>query len=141
MVNRAPVQKLGYRTNQNSQKGELKLVQRTGHPNDLVKLYSNADVLINPTYADTFPTVNLEALACGTPVVTYRTGGSPEAIDRKTGIVVEQGDINGLAEAILQLRKKPLSSTDCRKRVEEFFDKDKCYSSYIRLYENLCGIK
>lgn len=116
-------------------------IQRTQNVNDMVKLYSNADVLINPTYADTFPTVNLEALACGTPVVTYRTGGSPEAIDRKTGIVVEQGDINGLAEAILQLRKKPLSSTDCRKRVEEFFDKDKCYSSYIRLYENLCGIK
>ena len=54
-------------------------IQRTQNVQELVRLYSESDVLINPTYADTFPTVNLEALACGTPVITYRTGGSPEA--------------------------------------------------------------
>ena len=37
---------------------------------------------------------------CGTPVITYNTGGSPEAIDEKTGIVVKQGDIIGLGKAI-----------------------------------------
>ena len=112
-------------------------IQRTQNLQELVKLYSDADVLINPTYADTFPTVNLEALACGTPVITYRTGGSPEAIDEKTGVVIEQGDVDGLAEAICMIKEKPLSSTDCRKRAEERFDKDKCFEKYIELYENL----
>ena len=112
-------------------------IQRTQNLQELVKLYSDADVLINPTYADTFPTVNLEALACGTPVITYITGGSPEAIDEKTGVVIEQGDVDGLAEAICMIKEKPLSSTDCRKRAEERFDKDKCFEKYIELYENL----
>lgn len=57
----------------------------TQNQQELVMMYSMADVFVNPTYADMFPTVNLEALACGTPVITYRTGGSPEAVDEKTG--------------------------------------------------------
>ena len=56
-------------------------IQRTHNQYELAMLYSLADVFVNPTYADMFPTVNLEALACGTPVITYRTGGSPEAIE------------------------------------------------------------
>ena len=91
----------------------------------------------NPPYQDNFPTTNLEALACGTPVITYRTGGSPEAVDEKTGIVVEQGDIDGLTAAIRQLRITPLSSSDCRKRAEEHFDKNKCFEKYIELYTHL----
>ena len=113
-------------------------IQRTQNIQELVKLYSDSDVLINPTYADTFPTVNLEALACGTPVITYKTGGSPEAIDRKTGVVVEQGNISALAEAIRNMKAAPLSATDCRKRAETYFDKSKCYDHYVELYESLC---
>lgn len=112
-------------------------IQRTQNVQELVKLYNESDVLINPTYADTFPTVNLESLACGTPVITYNTGGSPEAIDEKTGIVIEQGNIDAMAVAIRQLKESPLSSMDCRMRAEEYFDKDKCFSEYIKFYENL----
>ena len=112
-------------------------IQRTQNVNELAKLYSDSDVLINPTYADTFPTVNLEALACETPVITYRTGGSPEAVDEKTGFVVEQGDIDALADAICRMKEHPLSSADCRKRAEEHFNKNKCFEKYIELYESL----
>lgn len=112
-------------------------IQRTQNVQELVKLYNESDVLINPTYADTFPTVNLESLACGTPVITYNTGGSPESLDEKTGIVVEQGNINVMAAAIQQLKESPLSSVDCRNRAEEYFDKDKCFREYIKLYESL----
>lgn len=112
-------------------------IQRTHNQYELAMLYSLADVFVNPTYADMFPTVNLEALACGTPVITYRTGGSPEAIDKKTGVVVEQGDVNALADAIVRMKAQPLSSADCRKRAEECFDKDKCFERYVELYENL----
>lgn len=115
-------------------------IQRTQNVQELVQLYSDADVLINPTYADTFPTVNLEALACGTPVITYKTGGSPEAIDENTGAVVEQGDLNALSETIKEFQVlgfKQKHSVDCRKRAEEHFDKDKCFEKYIELYNGL----
>lgn len=116
-------------------------IQRTQNLAELIELYSSADVLVNPTYADTFPTVNLEALACGTPVITYKTGGSPEAIDEETGIVVEQGDVRGLVEAVLRLKEQPLSREACRARAERLFDKDKCFEKYISLYERLLADK
>ena len=115
----------------------IKGIQRTQNVEELVQLYSDTDVFLNPTYSDNFPTTNIEALACGTPVITYRTGGSPEAIDERTGVVVEQGDVDGLAEAIRMMKEKPLSSTDCRKRAEECFDKDMCFEKYVELYEKL----
>lgn len=112
-------------------------VERTQNVEELVRYYSLADVLINPTYADTFPTVNLEALACGVPVITYQTGGSPEAVDERTGIVVPQGDVVAIADAINTIRSTPLSRQDCRDRVFTLFDQEKCFLSYISLYERL----
>ena len=73
-------------------------IQRTNDVHELVDLYSAADLFINPTYIDNFPTVNLEALACGTPVITYKTGGSAECLDGNNGKAFEQGDINGIAD-------------------------------------------
>ena len=112
-------------------------IQRTQSLDELVSLYSESDVLINPTYADSFPTVNLEALACGTPVITYKTGGSPEAIDSKTGVVIDQGDIVALANSIKSMKDSPLSSIECRKRAEENFDKEQCYEKYVQLFEDI----
>ena len=112
-------------------------IERTNNVQELASLYSSSNVLINPTYADTFPTVNLEALACGTPVITYRTGGSPEAIDDKTGIVVEQGDVNAMALAIAKLKQHPLSAADCRARAEAHFNRNTCFEKYIQLYNDI----
>ena len=117
----------------------IECIQRTQNVQELVRLYSQANVLINPTYADTFPTVNLEALACGTPVITYRTGGSPEAVSPETGVVVEQGDVAGMADAIRGICDKGIDhyTEAARKRAEEHFDKDKCFEKYVELYEGL----
>lgn len=112
-------------------------IQRTQDIQELVRLYNEADVLVNPTYADTFPTVNLEALACGTPVITYRTGGSPEAVDARTGVVVDRGDVVSLAEAIKELYANPLLREDCRARAETYFNEETCFSKYIELYNSL----
>ena len=112
-------------------------IERTNNVQELVELYSSSNVLINPTYADTFPTVNLEALACGTPVITYRTGGSPEAVDSKTGIVVEQGDVEAMASAIRKIKENPLSSNDCRAKAVSEFDKNICFEKYIQLYNDI----
>lgn len=110
-------------------------IERTANRAELARLYSRAAVFVNPTYEDNFPTVNLEALACGTPVVTYHTGGSPEAIDDATGIVVEQGDIAGLARAIEAAAG--LSPQACRERAEKCFDARERYAEYVNLYNEL----
>lgn len=110
---------------------------RTGNQKELVELYSAADVFANPTYEDNFPTTNLEALACGTPIITYKTGGSPEAIDEKTGIVVEQGNLKAFADAIIQMKNHPLLARDCIARANQCFDKNKCFQKYIELYNRI----
>lgn len=112
-------------------------IQRTEDVNELVEWYSTADVFINPTWEDNFPTTNLEAMACGTPVITYNTGGSPESVDKNTGIVVEKGDLQGLVNAIKIIKEKGKQSYSkaCRDRVEKFYNKNDRFLDYINLYE------
>lgn len=114
-------------------------LQRTENMDQLVELYSVANVLLNPTYQDTFPNVNIEALACGIPVITYRTGGSPEAIDDNTGFVVERGDIRGIFAAIKAIKgkEKEYYWDSCRNRVMSLFKKEDRYQQYIDLYYKL----
>ncbi|WP_301926242.1 glycosyltransferase [Ferruginibacter sp.] len=127
-------------------KQQLKLLQlnivgieRTEDINELAALYSAADVFVNPTWQDNFPTTNIEALACGTPVITYNTGGSPEAIDKETGFVIEKGNLQGLAEAIGEVFEKGKDHyrNICRQRAEQLFNKNDRYSDYLKLYESL----
>ena len=113
-------------------------ISRTTNVEELVKWYSCAKVFVNMTYQDTFPTVNIEALACGTPVITYNTGGSPEAIDRTCGMAVEQGDISGIRDAILQLSAGRDPEQQCIHRSEQFDRKQK-YREYIELYRSMSG--
>ena len=114
-------------------------ITKTQNIDELVTLYNRATVFVNPTYADNFPTTNLEALACGTPVITYRTGGSPEAIDENTGIVVERGDLQGLANSILGVINNPqnFSREACRERAVTHFNQDIQFGEYIDLYDQL----
>lgn len=114
-------------------------ISRTANAHELAELYSKAAVFVNPTRNDSFPTVNLEALACGTPVITYRTGGSPEAVDDTTGIVVEKGDIGALVSAITHVIDNPqlYPSEACRKRAVECFNQETQFARYIDLYESI----
>jgi len=106
---------------------------------DLSSLYSAAGAFINPTWTDNFPTVNLEALACGTPVITYDTGGSGESIDGNTGIVVPRGNIEALKSAVLQIFQNNPNEYKffCRIRAEALYDAKVRYEDYIRLYEEI----
>jgi glycosyltransferase involved in cell wall biosynthesis len=112
-------------------------IERTENIHELVGYYNQAFAFINPTYQDNFPTTNIEALACGTPVITYNTGGSPEAIDEQTGIVVPKGDIQGLKKAIEQLEQLEYDelSKKCRQRAEMLFDKNKRFLDYLHIIE------
>lgn len=118
---------------------EILGIERTESVEELAELYASSDVYINTTYEDTFPTTNLESLACGTPIITYNTGGSPEAIDKATGIVVEQGNISKLLEAIIEIKEKgkQFYSESCVKRAHNLYKKEDRYREYIDLYESL----
>ena len=104
--------------------------------NELVELYSCSTVLLNPTWQDNYPTVNLEATACGCPVVSYRTGGSPETIDFCTGKIVDQGSVEQMFHAAREISKK--NREDIRNKCVEYarqnFSKKDRYKDYIDLY-------
>lgn len=107
-------------------------IRRTQSIEELAQYYSAADVFLNLTYEDTFPTTNIEALACGTPVITYRTGGSIESIDESCGTYVERGDIQSIVEQIGNWAWQECGE-DCCKRAQ-LYNKDICYEAYMKNY-------
>ena len=109
-------------------------VERTADAAELAGIYSTADYFLNPTYEDNFPTTNLEAMACGTPVITYNTGGSPEAIAEGCGSVVPTGDIKAMYEKTFETYRRE----DILKNAANF-DKNICFKKYIELYEKAVG--
>lgn len=75
-------------------------LSRTTDQMELAQWYTAADVFVNPTYEDNYPTVNLEAQACGTPVLAYDTGGCPETLTTEDSLLVRQGDLDALEQAV-----------------------------------------
>lgn len=113
-------------------------LERTSGAEELAEYYSMADVFVNATLEDNFPTTNLEALACGTPVITFNTGGSPESVDESCGQVVPKGDTEALIKAIRQEREAPRQSESCLKRAERYEKYDR-FQEYVELYHRLAG--
>ena len=101
-------------------------IARTNNTEELAAWYSTADIFVNPTLEDTYPTVNLEAIACGTPVITFDTGGSPESA-LLYGKVVERGNTGELLKEIKY--KKNMEN----KKIKEILEKDMLFE-YIDLY-------
>lgn len=121
--------------------GNIISIHRTQDQAELAALYTVADLFVNPTREDNFPTVNIEALACGTPVLTFRTGGSPEAVDVNTGAVVICGDIDEMEKEIIRICvQRPYLREACLARAREF-DMGCRYIEYIKLYKNMQGKK
>ena len=113
-------------------------ISRANSVKELAEYYSVANVFVNPTWEDNFPTTNLEALACDTPVITYQTGGSIEAIDEKTGIIVPTGDVEILTQSVRQIcEDRIIEEGQCRKRAIELYNKNDRYKEYMSLYNEL----
>ncbi len=99
-------------------------IRRTASVKELVYIYSAADVFLNLSYCENYPTVNLESRACGTPVVTYNTGGSPESAGFEC-IVVEKGNLQAVVSAINNLPSEiesDVSEFDERVSAENYLD-------------------
>lgn len=107
----------------------------TQNQEELAEIYSAADLFVNPTLEDNFPTVNLEALACGTPVITYQTGGSPESLTEECGKVVLYQNYKALKDAIFEMKnQKPIAGKACRERAQ-LYGVQKAHRKYVALYQ------
>ncbi len=113
-------------------------ISRTNNVEELVEIYSSANVFVNPTLEDNFPTTNLEALACGTPVVTFDTGGSIESINRNTGSIIYKKNADAIYK---EVQKYKLTKTrymlECRVRAEGLYNKNDRYKDYIEIYREM----
>lgn len=113
---------------------EILSIHRTQNQIELAEIYTSADIFINPTREDNYPTVNMESIACGTPVLTFATGGSAEIIDADTGVAIPCDDMNALEQKIAQIyNDRPFEMAKCLERAKQF-DMGERFAEYVRLY-------
>lgn len=117
----------------------ITVLPKTNSVEQLAEIYSMANVFVNTTLQDTFPTVNIESLACGTPVVTFDSGGSAEIIDENTGYKVSKGDVTAMYEKIkiILADDRKIYRENCRKRAEKLYCENERFNEYIKMYEKL----
>ncbi|WP_316496007.1 glycosyltransferase, partial [Enterococcus faecium] len=113
---------------------KIKIIDKTDSVDELRKIYSSATYFVNPTFNDTFPTVNIEALACGTPVITFKTGGSPESITNKTGLVIDEKNAETLSDIIIS--SPYFKSGDCVQQAKNYERKDKS-KEYLNFFNKI----
>ncbi len=108
---------------------------------DIVAAYNAADALIVPSLEDNLPNTIMEALACSTPVVGFRTGGIPEMIEPgRTGYLADVGNTADLADGIIQLLRHPNPATlrhNARHFAETHYGKRVVVSQHLQLYQLL----
>lgn len=112
-------------------------IHKTNNQKELAEIYTAADVIINPTREEVLGLVNIEALACGTPVITFDAGGSPECVDESCGAVVPKNDVAAMEKELLRVcTESPYSAESCINRARLFDEKEKL-AEYIKLYKSL----
>lgn len=110
-------------------------IHRTQNQKELAEIYTAADVFVNPTREEVLGLVNIEALACGTPVVTFKSGGSPECIDETCGFIVERNNIEDLVLKIIEIAKEQKFSINACINRATLFSSDQKFAEYVSLYE------
>jgi glycosyltransferase involved in cell wall biosynthesis len=112
-------------------------VHSTQNQLELAEIYSASDLLLNPSREDNYPTTHMEALACGTPVLTFQTGGTFEMLDETCGAVVPCDDIEAFCHEILRICEEgSFSSENCLRKAKDF-DQNQKFKEYIDLYERI----
>lgn len=103
----------------------------------LAQLYSAADIFLQTSQEDNFPTVNVEALACGTPVITFDVGGCPDALDESCGRVVPAGDVDAMLAAIREQTATHAMTQEACLRRAAYFSTERMCAEYLALYQEL----
>lgn len=121
---------------------ELRFIGYEEDPIAYARYYQGADVYVHAAKADTFPTTVLEALACGTPVVATAVGGIPEQVkDSRTGILVDPGSPESMAEAIVRLLNhdglRSRMGANAAEDAERRFDQRRQVDDYLGWYQEI----
>ncbi len=112
-------------------------IEKTDSVKEMAAWYSLADLHVNLTYEDTFPTTNLESMACGSPVLTYGAGGSPESVAEGCGFVLPVGDLEGVRRIVSEYgRKNEVTVKACIRQAAKY-DKAVRFREYIEKYEEI----
>lgn len=115
---------------------------RTDSVRELAEIYTAADVFVNPTLEDNYPTTNLEALACGTPVITFDTGGCRESVSADCGVVLKRKTADELDCSVKRLAAEPEAFSRAHiRRQSQAFDLRVSNEAYLRLYEAAAGVQ
>ena len=119
--------------------GKLIIIGFIHDEKTLAGLYSSADVFVNCTHEESLSLVNLEAQACGTPVVTYDGTGVQETVNNICGFSVQQNDVFSLCNKIKFVKEKGKDyfSADCVNWVNSHFNMLDNYIKYIDLYKSM----
>lgn len=114
-------------------------IERTESQNELRDLYNRCDVYMNLSAEETFGLTTAEALACGVPCIVYNSTASPELINSSTGVIVNNKDFTGLANAIIEIKSKDKMyySKACRERAVKLFNKNNTFKEYFNLYKKI----
>lgn len=117
---------------------KIKALPFVSNKDELRKIYSACDVFANCTWEESLSLINVEAQACGTPVVTYSDTGVCETVDGLSGFKIENGNTERFLQAVqtVKQKKKQNFSEDCREYVVKKFNKDTNYEKYIKLYQS-----
>lgn len=112
-------------------------LSKTHSVKELVEIYTAADVFVNPTLEDNFPTVNLEAQACGTFVITFDSGGAKETLSSvNNGVVVFEKSVKAIRKAIDNFKKRK-TNLELPMVYLSKFSKTSFSNKYILLYEKV----
>ena len=111
-------------------------IHRTQNQKELAEIYSAADVFVMPTREENYPTVNMEAIACGTPVVTFDTGGSPETLGDTVGEVIRENMNEDNLKIIKRWCQKSIQA-ECRDHAIKRFSSTDRFQEYINIYERV----
>lgn len=110
-------------------------IHKTADQAELAEIYSAANVFVNCTREDNYPTVNMEAIACGTPVVTAKVGGAAEMVDQGSGMCIDSRDVEIWKREIVRVANEDFRE-ECLRKSKEFAE-EICFSKYIDLYAEL----
>lgn len=119
-------------------------IMRTENQKELADIYSTADVFFNPTYQDNYPTVNLEAIACGTPALTYDSGGSPEFVkfinEYQNDLVIAKAKVKNNIGILKEYIDNAIAMKNKFQLIDKkMLDESTMVDEYLKLYKDHCS--
>jgi glycosyltransferase involved in cell wall biosynthesis len=103
--------------------------------------YSAADYFVMPSYQEAFAQTSIEAMACGTPVVSFPCSGVHDLINKENGVICEDFTVDALVKGIKLAMSRNYDRKAIREDVINRFSYNKIAKQYLELYETILSNK